>query len=240
MAPTAQTGRTIPDFEIQQLHHPPVHQKLQLVSEDVRYLQKIFMEAAQSKIDTHLPSKSAEESLRAEVAEKVKEFIAKVFDFSKHSIVVNGMEGADPSLDALMKAKEMDKEEAEAVEPFDLELNEKVRELYAQIDDETVAVTKLRREAPLRAVEHYKKELEAEEINKKIHTLEDDDDSMSIDAPEVDIEKIIPRRDAIEADFDKFIASLREMKKTVPGTISKVERAEAVIAHLNSYKDQSA
>lgn len=75
MASTGTSGRTLPDFEIQQLHHPPVHQKLQLVSQDIRFLQKIFLDAAKNKINTHLPSQSAEDSLRSEVEARMNEVI---------------------------------------------------------------------------------------------------------------------------------------------------------------------
>ncbi|KAK9380870.1 kinetochore protein Mis14 like-domain-containing protein [Kockiozyma suomiensis] len=230
MASTGTSGRTLPDFEIQQLHHPPVHQKLQLVSQDIRFLQKIFLDAAKNKINTHLPSQSAEDSLRSEVEARMNEFISKTFDLAKYSLVVNGVEATDPSLGALMNANEVDKQEEQDVEPFDLELNEQVRQLYAQIDEETVAVTTLRREAPLRAIESYTAQLA--EIDSKSYVLQDDDDDIEADTPDFDINQIIPRRDTVESDFDQLVVSIREMKKRIPDAIAKVERAEAAITHL--------
>lgn len=97
------------------------------------------------------------------------------------------------------------------MEPFDLELNEQVRQLYAQIDEETVAVTTLRREAPLRAIESYTAQLA--EIDSKSYVLQDDDDDIEADTPDFDINQIIPRRDTVESDFDQLVVSIREMKK---------------------------
>ncbi|KAK9320782.1 kinetochore protein Mis14 like-domain-containing protein [Lipomyces orientalis] len=231
----AESGRTIPDFEIRQLHHPPIHQKLQLVSQDVLFLQKKFLDVAKTKIDANFPAQPSGEQdpLKQQVEEIVKEFILRTIELSKHSLVVNGIEGADPSLDSLMKGADLDKdEETDKYEPFDLELNEQVRELYSEIDKETVEVTKLRREGPLRALEAYKSKLDTldeQRANAQTESM-DMDDAEFVD---VKMQEFLPRSEIIAAGFESLIATLRDMKKNVPATAAKLDRAEAAITHLN-------
>ncbi|KAK9370969.1 kinetochore protein Mis14 like-domain-containing protein [Lipomyces kononenkoae] len=232
----AESGRTIPDFEIRQLHHPPIHQKLQLVSQDVRFLQRMLADNAKAKIDANFPAQLAgdgQDPLKDQVEEIVKQFVLRTVELSKYSLVVNGIEGADPTLESLMKGAFLDKEEeADKYEPFDLELNEQVRELYAQIDEETVAVTKLRREAPLRARETYKSKLDRlDEQRAKAqieHALVDDSDFTSNK-----MEEFLPHRDDVVSNFETLVATLRDIKKSVPATSSKLDRAEAALTHLN-------
>ncbi|KAK9372683.1 kinetochore protein Mis14 like-domain-containing protein [Lipomyces chichibuensis] len=231
----AESGRTVPDFEIRQLHHPPIHQKLQLVSQDVRFLQRKLLDIAKAKIDSNFPTQQSggQDPLKEQVEEILKQFILRTIELSKFSLVVNGIEGANPSLDSLMRGADLDKEEdADKYEPFDLELNEQVRELYAQIDEETVEVTKLRRETPLRALESYKSKLEM--LDEQRTNAQTDDVAMDdADSADVKVEEFLPRRESIMADFEKLIATLREMKKSVPAAASKLDRAEAAVTHLN-------
>ncbi|KAK9236328.1 kinetochore protein Mis14 like-domain-containing protein [Lipomyces kononenkoae] len=232
----AESGRTIQDFEIRQLHHPPIHQKLQLVSQDVRFLQRMLVDNAKAKIDANFPTQSAggQDPLKDQVEEIVKQFVLRTIELSKYSLVVNGTEGANPSLDSLMKGADLDKEEeADKYEPFDLELNEQVRELYARIDEETVAVTKLRREAPLRAREAYKSKLDMLDEPRQKAQIENvvvDDAEVNTDS----MEEFLPRREGVMSDFETLVATLRDMKKSVPAASSKLDRAEAALAHLSN------
>ncbi|KAK9354197.1 kinetochore protein Mis14 like-domain-containing protein [Lipomyces doorenjongii] len=231
----AESGRMIPEFEIRQLHHPPIHQKLQLVSQDVSFLQRKLLDIAKAKIDGNFPPQPSggQDPLKEQVEEIVKQFILRTIELSKYGLVVNGIEGSNPSLDSLMKGADLDKEEeADKYEPFDLELNEQVRELYAQIDEETVEVTKLRREAPLRALEAYKSKLDR--LDEQRTNAQTDDLAMDdADFADMKVEEFLPRRESIIADFEKLISSLREMKKSVPAAASKLDRAEAAVTHLS-------
>ncbi|KAK9468320.1 kinetochore protein Mis14 like-domain-containing protein [Lipomyces arxii] len=229
----AESGRSIPDFEIQQLHHPSVHQKLQLISQDITYLQKRFLEAAKKKVDAQFPnSGDGKDSLKEETEAIVKQYILKMFEMSRHSLVINGLDGADPSLLSLMKGAGVDvDDESEKYEPYDLDLNEEVRQLYAHIDEETVTVTKLRHEAPLRAVKSYKAQLE--KLNEQHKALESDEVDMEDQVEEVTVEDVLPRQKAVEQDFDKLIGTLKLLKKSVPVTTAKLNRAEAALMHLD-------
>ncbi|KAK9446433.1 kinetochore protein Mis14 like-domain-containing protein [Limtongia smithiae] len=237
MTQNTESGRTLGDFEIQQLHHPPIHQKLQLVSEDLRYLVEKFTEVAKSRVSQHFPLATAgskDEVLRTEVEALVQQFILEMFDMAKHGIVVNGQDGSEISLQSLLNS-DTTKNEADNYEPFDLELNEEVRQLYAQIDEETVEVTKLRREAPLRTLANYKRQLEELEKQQQEHfSVNDEEQKVDADKAQLTVDEVLLRKTNVETDFNEFVASLREMKKDIPGTLSKLDRASAAITHLNN------
>jgi hypothetical protein len=71
----AESGRMIPDFEIRQLHHPPIHQKLQLVSQDVRFLQRKLLDIAKANIDGNFPTQPSggQDPLKEQVEEILKQ-----------------------------------------------------------------------------------------------------------------------------------------------------------------------
>ncbi|KAK9458027.1 kinetochore protein Mis14 like-domain-containing protein [Dipodascopsis uninucleata] len=226
----ADFGRGIPDFQIQQLHHPPVHQKLQLVSQDIKYLREKFLEAAREKINSHFPQ-PGDQILKAQTAKIVDEFVNNMFESAKYSFIVNGLDGSDPSLKSLFNGRQ-DKDNSENYEPFDLDLNEKVRELYAQIDEETVEVTKLRREVPKEVLEKYKAELDNIDKDQRgrLQTSAAEENAL----PNQSIEELIPDHDFIKNDFDSFIKVLREMKSEISSTVSKADQAEEALKYLRS------
>ncbi|KAK9480565.1 kinetochore protein Mis14 like-domain-containing protein [Lipomyces japonicus] len=230
-----ESGRSIPDFEIQQLHHPPVHQRLQLVSEDIQFLQNRILDAAKKKIDSNLPDSQIQDPLKGEVEILVNDFITRIFQTAKHSLVINGVEGSDISIENLINGSAEPVQVAEQHESFDLELNEKVRELYAQIDEETVQVTALRRQAPLKAVESYKAELERieKDLQSALASGDEEQSGVNQDEEQVDTSTTLPRQDELRSHFQELVATLKDMKKSLPSTSSKIDRAEAAVAHLH-------
>ncbi|KAK9464064.1 uncharacterized protein V1516DRAFT_683574 [Lipomyces oligophaga] len=236
-------GRNVPDFEIQILHHPPVHQKLQLSSQDVRYLQNMMLERAQDKINAAIPAidLAADDPVRDEVEARVREFVLRTFDLSKYSLVVDGIEASDPGLSSLMAGTELESVTADGrkqpqfshstrltcqeIEPFDLELNEQVRDLYTQIDNATVAVTNLRRKTPLQVVAKYAQELEdwssrPSPISGLIQAETDPHDDT----------EVFPRQERVAQDYNALMVSLADIKKNVMDTAAKINRADEALA----------
>jgi kinetochor protein Mis14/NSL1 len=196
-----------------------LHNKLQLVSEDVKFLKSQFHESAETKLDLHLPT---EDSLKTRVRELVDEFIHETFELARHSIVVNGvdMSTQDTLVDSLQKE--------EVVEPFDVELNEKLRNLYAEVDERTLEVTELRRQIPNQASEIYKQKLKQEQ-DLLDQALPNEDQSTVNDEP---ISLPINR---IQTDYEDTLQLIKSLSKSVPELYSDLNELQEVIDFLRQH-----
>lgn len=193
-----------------------LHNKLQLVSEDVKFLKSQFSESAETKLDLHLPT---EDSLKTRVRELVDEFIHETFELARHSMVVNGvdMSTQDTLVDSLKKE--------EVVEPFDVELNEKLRSVYAEVDERTLEVTELRRQIPNQATEIYKQKLK-EEQDILDQALPNEGQSAEND------ESISLPINRIQADYEDTLQLIQSLSKSVPELYSDLNELQEVIDFL--------
>ncbi|KAA8910383.1 hypothetical protein TRICI_004181 [Trichomonascus ciferrii] len=196
-----------------------LHNKLQLVSEDVKFLKSQFHESAETKLDLHLPT---EDSLKTRVRQLVEEFIHETFELARHSMVVNGvdMSTRDTLVDSLQKE--------EVVEPFDVELNEKLRHLYAEVDERTLEVTELRRQIPNQASEIYKQKLKEEQdlLDQALPTEDqstDNDEAVSLPV------------DRIQTDYEDTLQLIKSLSKSVPELYSDLNELQEVINFLRQH-----
>lgn len=146
------------------------HLKLQLTTEDVRYIREKLLTSADAKLRHHLPpqpstttksrtagesdadadadaSDSAQDPVRATVDTLVKDFIHQALELTRHGLIVDGVDMSSRSSlrDELVAQRE-------EIEPFDFELNRKLRKMYSDVDSVTLEVARLRREAPVQAM----------------------------------------------------------------------------------------
>ncbi|ANB15885.1 MIND complex subunit NSL1 [Sugiyamaella lignohabitans] len=138
------------------MEQPRLHNKIHLNSEDIRYIKNQLNHSIKSRIDLDLPD-NEDDSLRNQVLSYIQQFIDESFELAKHSLIVDGkdMSGV-PSLEASLT------EGKQEIEPFDIELNEKLRQLYAKVDQETLKVTELRRNIAQIATSEYQQRADAE------------------------------------------------------------------------------
>jgi hypothetical protein len=111
------------------------------------------------------------------------------------------------------------------MEPFDAELLAHVQSLHREIEQKTLDITSLRRSTPLEAASLFQQSC----------TLTDDapipdtTPEISTDTP-IDI----PREDEIKETFTQGMKILKDLKKGVPATSAKLERAKDVVGHVYS------
>jgi len=111
------------------------------------------------------------------------------------------------------------------VEPFDADLLARVQSLHREIEQKTLEVTSLRRSTPLEAAnllqQSYATPLEI---------------SISETAPEVPTTTSIEiaREDEIKDTYTQGMKLLKDLKKGVPATTAKLERAKEVVTHVYS------
>lgn len=152
------------------------HRKIDLQSpSDLLYLQTNIRAAAQQKLDLHLPPSAAQgkdDAFRSGVDQLVQTYITQTLAFALPSISINGLD-ASPSLLDPESAKGDDGTSIDpndpSFEPYDTRLAQKLRDLYATLEEETTKVAELRREAPIKAAQGYlerlRNEMEHEEKN---------------------------------------------------------------------------
>lgn len=83
--------------------------------------------------------------MKAHVEYLVHKFIEDLFEMARHSLIVDG---SDISKEAGTLTDILKQKEDEAIEPFDFELNNQLKDLYSQVDDLTLEISNLRRQIP--------------------------------------------------------------------------------------------
>ena len=112
------------------------------------------------------------------------------------------------------------------VEPFDAELLARVQSLHREIEHKTLQITSLRRSTPLEAASLFQKSC----------TSSTNDILMTAPpAPSTVAEPIeIPRGEEIKETFTQGMRLLKDLKKGVPATSAKLERAKDVVSYVYS------
>lgn len=220
------------------------YEKLQLSKQDLRYLYGQILNNTTSKLDLHLPT-SNNDPLKTKVANLLDDFILDAFEMAKQSIMIDGydMSGRkNPKpISELLSLKSKEK-----IEPFDFELNAQLRDVLEHVEQETIQVSKLRRELPSRARETYDNlisntdkdvstilaELDSE-LQQELHS--DDDE------PDKDGSSLIPRIDSIVDDYQQAFLLLNNLKRKIPEQKSELDKLDETIQLLETaYRRQQS
>jgi len=133
------------------------------------------------------------------------------------------------------------------IEPFDFELNAQLRDVLEHVEQETIQVSKLRRELPSRARETYDNlisntdkdvstilaELDSE-LQQELHN--DDDDETGKD----DL-SLMPRIDSIVEDYQQAFLILNNLKRKIPEQKSELDKLDETIQLLETaYRRQQS
>lgn len=222
------------------------YEKLQLSKQDLRYLYGQILNNTTSKLDLHLPT-SNNDPLKTKVANLLDDFILDAFEMAKQSIMIDGydMSGRkNPKpISELLSLKSKEK-----IEPFDFELNAQLRDVLEHVEQETIQVSKLRRDLPSRARETYDNlisntdkdvstilaELDSE-LQQELHNDDDDDDEPGKD------DSLIPRIDSIVEDYQQAFLILNNLKRKIPEQKSELDKLDETIQLLETaYKRQQS
>ncbi|CUM50187.1 unnamed protein product [Debaryomyces tyrocola] len=219
------------------------YEKLQLSKQDLRYLYGQILNNTTSKLDLHLPT-SNNDPLKTKVANLLDDFILDAFEMAKQSIMIDGydMSGRkNPKpISELLSLKSKEK-----IEPFDFELNAQLRDVLEHVEQETIQVSKLRRDLPSRARETYDSlisdtdkdvstilaELDSE-LQQELHN---DDDEPGKD------DSLIPRIDSIVEDYQQAFLILNNLKRKIPEQKSELDKLDETIQLLETaYRRQQS
>lgn len=185
----------------------------------------LYPEENTKNAEAHKP-----ETMRAKVQLEIEEFIFDTLEIACKSLQITNADLQDTSLRALIKESQ-DK----YTEPFDLDLNDRVRKMYQEWEDQTVKVSQLRRSGPAtvrqlysaRASQHLK-EIDNEISN--ISANRSSTDAISDDG-EQDVHADL---ELIANDYKESLLMLQEAARDTPKTTTNLEKLKSLIVYLET------
>ncbi|RMZ07933.1 hypothetical protein D0860_04878 [Hortaea werneckii] len=231
------------------------HRKIELQSPaDLTYLIANVSRAAREKIDKHLPPDAApegEDAMRKRVEQLVEEvnrlrqYIRNTFNAAKNSMSINGMDSRE--LDAeLAKAQEGEGTVAPRqrstnilvltsiaeIEPFDTKLAQRIQNLSAQIEQRTLDLANLRRNAPAETSKRFQDSFakQTEDYDTRLQK----DEQMKLDEARSTHMEIggVERLDEMQSAWSKGTEQLQELRTGLGSTVARMEKAEKAVGVL--------
>ncbi|ODV75560.1 MIND complex subunit NSL1 [Cyberlindnera jadinii NRRL Y-1542] len=191
-------------------------QKVALALADVKHLQAALSKEAKNKLDLYLPNADDKDALKSKVFSLVDDFIYEIFERSKDGMEIDGM-------DRSVSLRSMLENPTNEVEPFDFALQEEVRKLYQEVEDETMRLTKLRREKPQSLKRSYEESFNSSmeklhSLEREIEALEEEEDSRDteLDAHMDKVQSLRPKLDEMTREYADSLHSLKEIRDEIP------------------------
>lgn len=206
-------------------------QKVALALADVKHLQAALSKEAKNKLDLYLPNADDKDPLKSKVFSLVDDFIYEIFERSKDGMEIDGMDRS-VSLRSMLENPtngtywrclvywdSMTNYNCKEVEPFDFALQEEVRKLYQEVEDETMRLTKLRREKPQSLKRSYEESFNSSmeklhSLEREIEALEEEEDSRDteLDAHMDKVQSLRPKLDEMTREYADSLHSLKEIR----------------------------
>ncbi|CUM66078.1 uncharacterized protein PRCAT00003732001 [Priceomyces carsonii] len=214
------------------------YERIALSKQDLRYLYGQLLQSVTSKLDLHLPT-SNNDPLKKKVASALDDFLIGGFDMAKSALIIDGRNMSSKSNSLTLISDILSIRPREKVENFDVSINAKLREILLQVEEETTAVTKLRRNLPVRAKEIYDN-LVVRTDQDITQILADLDMPLTPSDNEVDMTFAdLPHLDEMASDYEKHILILEELKRSIPETRALLNKLNDTIQFLEiAYKKQ--
>ncbi|AET37908.1 MIND complex subunit NSL1 Ecym_2156 [Eremothecium cymbalariae DBVPG len=210
--------------------------KLDLSSQEIKHIHLLFKDILDEKLRLHLPQEQLEPSEKKEgeyendtmerqVLLEIEKFLMSVMDMASDSInVVDSRSG-------VTLADVINDVQGEYVEPFDIELNEKVRRLYQEWEAETLKVSQLRRNGPKAIVDVYQKDESRalEDIDARIQALRDAREQKRTPAVEEEDADFWNERGE---DYYESLKALQLAQELLPRDRMKLEKLKKLVQYV--------
>lgn len=148
-------------------------EKVYVPIEQVRYISDQLLEQLEAKIQTTLPPNTnkdkydddneislQDDPIRREISLNLQEYLRSIVDQAAYSLIISNMDITGRKLGDVIGESQ-----SKYLEPFDLKLNEEVRQKYQEWEDYSVQVSQIRERAPELMNDIYRKG-ETEYLNK--------------------------------------------------------------------------
>lgn len=207
--------------------------KLDVTQRQLRFLHKQFKTILDEKIRVALPEASDEDRVNQEVQLQLDQFLMETMEMAGES-----MNLVDVNKGTTVKSiiQEVQKE---YTQPFDVELNEQVRQLYQEWENETVNVSKLRREAPSLAVAEYTRQEQSllDELDSQIDKSLDSNSKELLDLKKHDRGALPAQNDEefwkeIASQYKHALTDLYKVNDELPSHISRQDRLRLLMEYI--------
>lgn len=207
--------------------------KLDVTVEQLRSIYHQFHDILEEKTDLHLPKKDHEDdAVRREVQIQLQEFLLSAMTMASKSLeVVNADTQGKTVKQLIMESQE------KYMEPFDLELNEQVRKMYQEWEDETVKVAQLSDRARQdNEVYNNAKDEYLMHLDGRIGVLEarraDQQAAEQNEGGEGDDQTAETNWDDIKHDYEVSINELSQTQQSLPQVRYNVEKVKHLMDYL--------
>ncbi|KAH9228018.1 hypothetical protein K456DRAFT_41733 [Colletotrichum gloeosporioides 23] len=206
------------------------HRKIELQSnEDLAYLLDNVRRAAQDQLDKAFPqiegSSAQEDELRAPIERLVNEYINKTFTYAAPNLSINGLD-ADPAV--FLSPNRNPDEPEEAYEPWDARLRQRVEDLAREEEDLLNEIAALKKSVPggvaAAITQDFKMSTAADEAAVEAAKKAREDELKARDAEVLPLDEV-ERQAETKAAFGGAVETLGKLKKDMPATVAKMERA---------------
>ncbi|AMD21409.1 HER130Cp [Eremothecium sinecaudum] len=200
--------------------------KLDLSRSEIKHIQMQLRDVLNEKIRLHLPQGQKEEersdAIEKQVSLEVEKFLTAAMEAASDSINVTDAASGTTLSDVINDAQK------EYTEPFDVELNEKVRKLYQEWETETLNVIHLRRTAPKAVVDLYTKEESKvlQDINDRIKALAAQENT----APPEDLPQQLLAEESVQ--YKEALSMLKAAQDFVPRDRKQLEKLKRLMIYL--------
>lgn len=207
------------------------HDKINLSNQDLSWVYGQILSSTTSKLDLHLPTNNSD-PLKRRVAGMLEEFVQELFEMVKHAMVVDGEDleqTAAPIVDHIAYRPR------EKTEPFDLELNDELRNVLQLVEKETIKVSTLRKEIPAKVRQAYQQMIESTDtlVSRILAELDVED------AQQPDENDPFPDLGAVAGDYETAILTLSKLNQSVPQQHAELSKLNSTISYLTSqYSEQ--
>lgn len=213
--------------------------RLDVTVEQLKSIYGQLYDKLEEKASLHLPAEAGEEhhpsmddAVRKEVQLHLQDYLSQVMDMASSSLrVINANEEVKDVRALIMKSQE------KYVEPFDLELNEQVRQKYEEWEEQTVKVSQLRQNAPReinRVYDEAKQDYLAR-LDARISLLQPE----AKDRHDEDLEaedQVLDTLESYWADlksrYEESLQNLHGAQQQIPDARANVKKIQALVQFL--------
>ncbi|RHZ67053.1 hypothetical protein Glove_303g135 [Diversispora epigaea] len=205
--------------------------------DDILWVQNNIYQVALEKIQKHLGN-DTDPQLRETVTNLVEKWINDTFELMAPNLQVNGID-----YNVALKGND-------DIEPFNEGLCQKVHETRSQIDEETLILIQRRKTLPdqIKTIIQEILKIQANSVDNVDFTerkeekvvIGDEDIEMggveeSHNNTYKDLRDDIQKIEQTRQTFNKSLSILADLKKSVSGNLSKLERAQTVVMDINQF-----
>ncbi|KAI7106747.1 hypothetical protein KC352_g36860, partial [Hortaea werneckii] len=155
-----------------------------------------------------------------------RQYIRNTFNAAKNSMSINGMDSRE------MDAELAKAQEGEEIEPFDTKLAQRIQNLSAQIEQRTLDLANLRRNAPAETSKRFQDSF-AKQMEDYDTRLQKDEQMKLEEARNTHMEiGEMERLDEMQNAWTKGTEQLQELRTGLGSTVARMEKAEKAVGVL--------